>query len=77
MYRLVKISPIGRQSDVAMDFAPDSLIEAGTQLQHRSPSDKFGVIDKHGFYVWPPHLATSRIGPDVFDPIVKQEYIQD
>lgn len=75
MYKLVKITPAGKQCDIAMDYAPDGLIEAGLQLQRMRPSDKFGVVDTRGFYVWPPLLAASHIAPEEFHPIMRQEYL--
>jgi hypothetical protein len=73
VYKLVRIAPAGKQGDIALDFAPEALIEAGIQLQRKRPSDQFGVLDTNGFFVWPPKLATAHINPLEYHPIVKQD----
>ena len=75
MYKLVKISPIGRRSEVTTDFDPEGLIAAGEALQKKFPREQFGVADEFGFFVWPERLAKAHLNPERFYPIEKQEYV--
>ena len=75
MYKLVSIAPAGKTGDIAMDAAPDALIEAGIQLQLKRPSDRYAVLDTNGFFVWPPKLATAHMNPEEFHPLTKQDVV--
>jgi hypothetical protein len=68
MYKLVKVKPAGLRVTLIEDHDKDYLIETGTTFQTKYPSERFGVTDKLGFFVWPEHLAKAHITPNDYDP---------
>lgn len=74
VFKLVKLSPIGKRDDITTGFDSESLIELAQLLQKKDPGGRFGVTDNVGFFVWPEKLARAHIPPAFYTPLVKQEY---
>lgn len=60
MYKLVKISPLGKRSDIASDYDSEGLIDAGIRMMKKFPGEQFGVSDELGFFVWPERWAKAH-----------------
>jgi hypothetical protein len=58
-FRLVKVSPIGKRTDIITSFESESLIEAGENLAKKNPGVQFAVTDELGFFIWPSKLKSA------------------
>lgn len=75
MFKLVKISPIGKRSELSASFDPEGLINLGELFSRSHPGEQYGVADECGFFVWPERWANAHIGPKAYHPLVKEEYL--
>jgi hypothetical protein len=74
MFTLVKIAPNGVRSNITTDFDEGILITTAHMLKQKNQDDQYGVVNDHGFFIWPDKLTQAHIEPAQYDPIIPDRY---